>query len=270
VEVIEVWSSVMRIVIFTQNEKLYLPKAFATVCDMLHGDVVCVIAAPAMSTHGGAVRGFIRHFRCFGFLTTLRMGLRVVRSELLDRVIRPGREGPFFSVEDVARAYTIPFHSVKKIASKELYNLVDKYHADILVSISCPQIIGKKIRDRFSRGCLNVHGAPLPRYRGLMPAFWVLRNGETVTATSVHDLGDKLDNGDILVQREVQISPSDTWDSLVRKTKAEGALALVDAVKQIKAGTVQRRPNLDEDATYFSFPKAEDRKEFLSRGRRFL
>ena len=38
-----------------------------------------------------------------------------------------------------------------------------------------------------------------------MPAFWALLNNETETATTVHDLADKLDNGEILVQRSFQI-----------------------------------------------------------------
>jgi methionyl-tRNA formyltransferase len=103
-----------------------------------------------------------------------------------------------------------------------------------------------------------------------MPAFWVLRNGETQTASTVHDLGDKLDNGAILLQRPVTITPQDTWDSLVRKTKAAGAEALVEVVFQIEKGAVERRPNRNEDATYFSFPTAQDRKAFFKAGRKFF
>ena len=102
-----------------------------------------------------------------------------------------------------------------------------------------------------------------------MPAFWALKNNETSTATTVHDLADKLDNGDILVQHSVDVDAQDTWDSLVRKTKAAGADALVEAINQIEAGTVERKPNLDKDATYFSFPTSQDRREFRQAGRRF-
>ncbi len=119
-------------------------------------------------------------------------------------------------------------------------------------------------------GCINVHGAPLPKYRGMMPSFWALQNGENKTAVTVHDLEAKLDDGDILVQQEVEIAPDETWDSLVRKTKAQGAQALILAIKQIKEGTVHRKANREEDATYYSFPTAKDRKAFLQAGRRFF
>jgi methionyl-tRNA formyltransferase len=223
-----------------------------------------------MSTHGGVLKGFFRHFALFGWSGTTTMFFRIVAAKLRDLFSRPGANGPFYSLSSVAELFNIPFHAIGKVGSNEFHALIDKYKPDLLISLSCPQIVGKKIRDRFPAGCINVHGAPLPRYRGLMPAFWVLRNGDRSTATTVHDLGEKLDNGDILVQHEVAISPDDTWDSLVRKTKAAGADALVAAVQAIKDGSVSRKPNRDEDAIYYSFPTAEDRKAFFSAGRRFF
>ncbi len=147
---------------------------------------------------------------------------------------------------------------------------VAAYGGDLLISISCPQIIGKAIRDRFPKGAINLHGSPLPRYRGLMPAFWVLRNGEKETAITVHELDAKLDDGAILAQETIPIAADETWDSLVRKTKGAGAQLLIQTIRQIADGTVQRRPNLESEATYFSFPTADDKREFAAAGRRFF
>lgn len=103
-----------------------------------------------------------------------------------------------------------------------------------------------------------------------MPTFWVLRNDEHLTAATVHELDDKIDHGPILIQRAVPISVEDTWDSLVRKVKAAGSEALLEAIDQIKRGVAMRRPNLEEEATCFSFPTAADRDAFLAAGRRFF
>ena len=260
----------MKIIILTQEENLYLPKSFAIVCREFPEDVVCIVSSPAMSTHGGAVKGFIKHFRLFGIKGTWIMGWRVIMAKLKAKLCKPTTDGPFYSIRQVADAFDTPYYHVPLVKDQQFQDILDKHKPDLLISISCPQIIGKKIRDRIPMGCINVHGAPLPKYRGLMPAFWVLRNGETKTATSVHDLMAKLDDGDILVQKEVAITPQDTWDTLVTRTKAKGAKALVEAIKQIKDGTVQRKPNREEDATYFSFPAAEDRKAFVKAGRRFF
>lgn len=260
----------MRIIILTQNESIYLPRSFARVCREFPGEIVAIISSPAMSTHGGPLKGLIKHLRLFGLKGSMIMGLRVARAAILSRLTRPGEAGPFYSIAQVARAFGIPFHEVKKLKSAEFQEILDKYEPELLISISCPQIIGKAIRNRIPRGCINVHGAPLPRYRGLMPAFWVLRNGESKTAVTVHDLEAKLDDGDIILQKEVEISPDDTWDFLVRKTKAAGSEALIEAVRLIKDGREERRPNREEDSTYFSFPTGEDRRVFLQSGRRFF
>lgn len=260
----------MRILILTQDENLFLPQSVASVCRARHKDVVCVVAAPAMSTHGGAVRGFRRHFRLFGVRGTARMVARVLWRKLKARFTRSGQGGPFYSLAQVARAWSVPYHRVAQVNGEEFAALLEGYQPDLLVSLSCPQIVGKAIRQRFPLGCINVHGAPLPRYRGLMPAFWMLCRGERMAAVSVHDLGDRLDDGLILVQKHVPIAETDTWFSLVAKTKAAGAEALLDAIDQIERGTVKRQPNPREDATYCSFPTAEDGQAFRAAGRQFL
>lgn len=260
----------MRILILTQNEHLYLPASLAVICREFRNDLCCVVSAPAMSTHGGAIKGFIRHLGLFGPVGTLVLGGRVIAAKIADRFEPARAEGRFFSVRGVASAFGVPYHAIAKVKSDAFEAILEKYRPELLVSISCPQIIGKKVRGRFPRGCINVHGAPLPRYRGLMPAFWALRFDEKKTAATVHDLADKLDNGAILKQRQVDIAADDTWDSLVRKTKRAGALALAETIREIKNGSEQRRPNADEEATYFSFPTAEDRKAFRGAGRRFF
>ena len=260
----------MKIFILTQNENVYLPNALAKVCRELSSDISCIVSAPPMSTHGGKIHGFLKHFRLFGLGGTAIIGYRVIKARFKDFIAQPGMNGEFYSVKAVADFFRIPYYHVNKIKSRRFDEILEKRKSELLISISCPQIIGERIRSRFSAGCINVHGAPLPRYRGLMPAFWVLRNGETKTAVTVHSLADRLDNGDILRQRRVDINSDETWDSLVQKTKSAGAEALVEAVNEIKTGRAVYRPNPDSEATYFSFPSAQDRKAFLKKNRRFF
>ena len=260
----------LKLLIITQEDFLYLPHAVATVCRQRQQDIVGVVTLPAMSTHGSSLNGLKRHLRLFGVSGVVRLATRVMWSETQERIGWYSRKSSLQSIRRVANYYNIPFLCAPSVRSKDFDAFIDKCNADLLVSISCPQIIPRRVRQRFKHGAINVHSAPLPRYRGLMPGFWVLRNGEQMTAVTVHDLGDKLDNGDILLQRAIEIRTKDTWDSLVRRTKEQGALALLDAVGQIEENKVNRRENLDEDATYFSFPTRKDRRAFLASGRRFF
>jgi len=260
----------MRIFIITQNDNQYLPSAIAKVCKAFNEEIVCIVIAPAMSSKGNKIRGFVQHLGLFGPRAAFTLGCRVLRAKAVNRFIRSAASGPFYSIEGAANAFKIPFYDVQKVSSPEFHELIDRYTPELLVAMSCPQILGKKLLARFPKGAINVHGAPLPRYRGMMPSFWVLVNGEKNTASTVHDLDSKLDNGDILVQHEVQIAPDETWDSLVKKTKSAGAEALIEAINQIKSGAVKRQPNKEEDATYFSFPTHKDRKAFLASGKHFF
>jgi methionyl-tRNA formyltransferase len=261
----------MKLFVVTQDENVYLPKGIAAVCRAFPGDVTCIVSAPAMSTHGGKVPGFLRHVRLFGIGGSAKLGVRVIAAKL--RALRggkPGPDGPFNSMSQVAQAFGVPHVHVDRLKSDEFAAAVEKYGGDLLISMSCPQIIGKAIRDKFPMGAINLHSSPLPRYRGLMPAFWVLRNGEKETAITVHELAAKLDDGDILAQQPITINADETWDSLVRKTKEAGSSLLIETIRKIADGTAVRRPNPESEATYFSFPTAADKRAFAAAGRKFF
>lgn len=134
----------MRILILTPNENLYLPNSFAKVCRAFKSEVVCLVAAPAMSTHGGLMKGFLKHFNLFGFRGTAIMGWRVICAKVKALLLKPKPRWSFYSIREVADCFNIPFYYVDKIKGKKFYSILDKYTPDLLVSISCPQIIGKK------------------------------------------------------------------------------------------------------------------------------
>jgi len=259
----------LRIIILTQDEKLYLPTAIATICERFADEIVCIVTCPPMSTHGGFIAGFFKHFMLFGLKGSFLLGVRVLKAKL-GAMCTDTKRQQFFAIKQLAKYFDIPDYQVSNVNTVHFHDLIDQFAPDLLISMSCPQVIRKATRNKFAMGCINVHGAPLPKYRGLMPAFWVLRNGENKTAVTVHDLAEKLDDGDILVQKDIDITPQDTWDSLVTKTKKAGAEALIDAILQIKQFKVERRPNTEEEATYFSFPTYRDRVAFLRAGRSFF
>lgn len=260
----------MKIALFTQDEDLYLPVPIAAVVERHQANVTCLCLSPPMSTHGGGVGAVAKHLAVFGPLGSIRMAYRLARARWRARSRKDPKDGGYRSMEDIGRRHGIPTYRVARVNSGEMMGIVERHPADLLVSVSCPQIIRKKVLDRFPRGGINVHSAPLPRYRGLMPAFWTLYHGETETAVTVHRLADKLDNGAILLQRPVAVAEDETWESLVRKTKAAAGEALLEAIAALEKGTIAERPNPDEESTYFSFPTWRDALRFRLRGKRMF
>jgi methionyl-tRNA formyltransferase len=255
----------MDVTIFTQDDRLYLPRPIEAVVRGLGGRVKCIVVSPVLSTHGSRRRGVARHLPVFGVRGTLSLGARLAWSHVAPtNGLRPR------SIADVGARLGVPTYRVERVNSPAMRAVLDRHPTDLLISIACPQVVRARIRSRFPRGGINVHCAPLPRYRGLMPAFWTLLHGETETAVTVHELADRIDDGAILLQRPLAIRPGETWNSLVTRTKALAGVALVDAVLGLEAGTLQSRPNRDEDATYFTFPTWRDAIRFHRRGLRMF
>lgn len=260
----------MKLLIATQDESIYLPAALATVCRERREDLLGIVVSPPLSTHGSSWKGIRLHVGMFGFAGCFRLGMRMLDHRMRDALGQGKTDGPFYSVTHVARSFGIPCFEVRDLSSREAFRLFSDLKADLLISMSCPQIIRKRVRDVFPKGAINVHSAPLPRYRGLMPVFWVLVNQESRTAVTVHELADGLDDGDILAQRIVPVTAGDTWSDLVLRCKRAGAELLLNTIQEMERGTVSRRPNPDEESTYFGFPMPHDAHRFRRLGRRFF
>ena len=260
----------MKFIILSQYDNLYQPLALSIVCREFKDDIVAIAALPTMGTDSGFLAGVKKYVDFLGMGVFLKVSVLTIIAKVKSKLTSPGYDGPFSSISQVAKTFNIPYYYFDSIKSSSFSELIDETSPDLLVSLSCPQIIGKKTRDRFPAGCINVHGAPLPKYRGVMPSFWILKNKETHAASTVHVLEAKIDDGDILVQNKVDVLPEDSWHDLLIRTKTAGAHALIEAIKQIESGMVERKPNLEDDATYYTFPTKEDRKEFIASGGRFF
>jgi len=96
---------------------------------------------------------------------------------------------------------------------------------------------------------VNVHYAPLPRYRGRASVNWAILNSEPSTAISIHALTPDLDCGNILFQKEVSIESQDTVQTVYEKLNAILREHLGGVVSSYLAGDVGR-PQDHMQATY--------------------
>jgi methionyl-tRNA formyltransferase len=137
----------------------------------------------------------------------------------------------------------------------------------LLISIGGNQIFRQPLIELARYGTLNLHTALLPKYRGLMPSFWVLKNGEAETGVSVFFVDKGIDTGPILVQKSLRIGDM-TQQDLIRVTKELGMEAIVEAVEKIHRGDMSTLPNDDAQSSYFSFPTRQDVVEFRRAGKK--
>jgi methionyl-tRNA formyltransferase len=249
----------MRAVIITQDEPFAVPVLLDELLRRRADAIVAVFIAPptsARESFGALVR---RWWSAFGPVAFVRYGASYVAAKLLGR-------GP----AQVARRHRVPVADAADVNAREFLDRLRELQTDLVISVACPQIFRRRLLELPPRGCINVHSGPLPRYRGQLPTFWVLYNREPETAVTVHYMNKDVDDGPIITQRTVPIAGRETQASLMRRCKQIGGDLLAEVIDCFERGEVATIPNPRERATYFSFPSAEQAREFRHRGGKWL
>src|SRR5262249_57468926 len=101
-----------------------------------------------------------------------------------------------------------------KIKDPEAIVQVRALAPDVIVVIAYGQILPRAVLEIPKVACLNLHASRLPRWRGAAPIQAAIAAGDRETGMTVMYVDEGLDTGDILLQREIEISPDDTGGSL--------------------------------------------------------
>ena len=159
-------------------------------------------------------------------------------------------------VKSCALEYGIPVFQPVKIRVDGVEDL-RALQPDLCVTAAFGQILSQEILDIPKIGTVNVHSSLLPKYRGSAPINWAIMEGETVTGVTTMMTDKGLDTGDILLKREVEILPGETAEELTARLAPIGAELLIETIKGLEAGTVQRVKQDETDASYFPMLKKE-------------
>jgi len=127
-----------------------------------------------------------------------------------------------------------------------LVRLIDETAPDCVVVSSYDRIIGPELLARVP--FVNVHYAPLPRYRGRANVNWAIINGEREVAVTVHCIVPELDAGPVLAQARIPLGADDDVSDVYDRLNRLQAELLPPAVERRLAGD-EGTPQADE-ATY--------------------
>lgn len=97
-------------------------------------------------------------------------------------------------------------------------------------------------------GTFNLHASLLPNYRGAAPINWAIINGETKTGVSTFFIDEKIDTGEMILQKEITIEPQDNAGSLHDKLMAIGSKLVLKTVALIEDGEVETKPQIESEA----------------------
>lgn len=258
--------------VFIQDDPFYLPKVLDKYLREFADTTAGVNIQPNTQGKRTLVQTALDLLRMYGpwyFQWKLRRYLwHKVKGKVVNGWLGSTRH--CYTVEAVARKYGVPVHRTSDVNSEEFRRLLRDLGVEFIVSISGTQLYRKALREQMPRGIVNCHGALLPKYRGLMPSFWTLCNGETVGGVTVHFVDAKLDNGPIIVQKQYRIHPHDTLEDIMARSKDLAAECIIEAVRLVETGNPPMLPNPEDQATHFSMPRRDDVRRFRAAGRRFF
>ena len=152
-------------------------------------------------------------------------------------------------VKQLALSHRIPVYQPTKMRDGTVAALLRELAPDCLVVVAYGRILPQEILDVPPRGCVNIHGSLLPRYRGAAPIQWSVIRGETVTGVTSMFMDAGMDTGDIIDTLTTPIGENETAGELFERLAPLGARLLSTTLAAIADGTVTRRPQNDAEAT---------------------
>ena len=247
----------MNLVFLTTDDPLYLPAFFDRVLRERASDTRAVYVVPALYRRQNSLQAAWRYARTFGVKAAARLTARVMAAQARRQ-----------SVAETCRVHGVRCAPVRDVNAPEFLTELRRLGPDLLISVSCPQIFKRPLIQLPPEGILNIHGAILPHYRGVLPSFWMLANGEKQAGVSIYYVDERIDAGELCGQRIYDIDPSESLDAFLRRSKAIAADLLLEVLRQIEAGQVTRQALRLAEGSYYSWPDAAAVRRFRAAGRR--
>src|SRR4029079_604237 len=105
----------------------------------------------------------------YGPLGFARLATSVAAAKTLAKVPKSRKAARFHSLAQLSKAYGIPYSCIGNPNREEVLQDIRARRSDLVVSVACPFLIKSELLKTPPLGCVNIHHAPLPRYRGMMP-----------------------------------------------------------------------------------------------------
>lgn len=159
-----------------------------------------------------------------------------------DRPSGRGKHMKASPVKKTAEDLGLEVWTPEKVKEEEFLQKLATRKADLAVVVAYGQILPQKFLDMFPRGCVNIHSSLLPRWRGAAPMQRAIMAGDAVTGVSLQIIVPQLDAGDVIGEREIEISESMGAMELYIRLKEIGCELLKKELKEFLSGDRKAKP----------------------------
>lgn len=169
-----------------------------------------------------------------------------------------GRRVEESPVAELAREAGVACIQPASVRDASLLELLRAAEAEVFLVVSYGELLRAEFLAIPREVCLNVHPSLLPRHRGASPIQAAILAGDRETGVSIQKVVLELDAGDVLSATRTEIRPGETAGDLAgRLAEISGDLVL-DALRQVAAGTATYTPQDPGQVTFCKRLKKED------------
>jgi len=264
----------MKIIIVTSEDPFYIPiffERFYKLFAVRQWDIEItglVMTEPlGNKTKWGLAIRMLGFYGLWGFV---RQSFKYALQKVGKKLYNLGLKSSSFSIEYFTKKSGVDVLAFTDVNTPEFVKYVKDNKIDLITSVASSQIFKNEIIKAPKLGCINIHNAPLPNYRGMLPNFWQMYHGEEYSIMTIHEMVEMLDMGRIILQENTKIQKGMTLDQLIRETKKKNAKALIEVWGMFLKGKVDCKPLADNKGSYFTFPTKKDVADFKKRGYRLF
>lgn len=167
-----------------------------------------------------------------------------------DRPAGRGKKLQASAVKTIALEHNLALEQPASLKDTTAQQTLAAYQADIMVVVAYGLLLPQTVLDTPRRGCINVHGSLLPRWRGAAPIQRAIWAGDTETGVTIMQMDAGLDTGPMLLKKSLPISADDTSASLYDKLAVIGPQALLETLDLLDQGQLEATAQDNSAATY--------------------
>ena len=172
----------------------------------------------------------------------------------------PDQQGrPNDPIKTAALEANIEVRQPDNFKDENIIEELRSWNADLMILAYVTIFVPEQAREIPGLGTICFHPSLLPIHRGPSSINWPIIWGAKKTGLTIFWPDDGLDEGDVLLQKEVEITADDTLGSVYfNKIFPIGIEAILEAVELIKGGNAPRMRQDNSLATYESWCRKEN------------
>ena len=177
-------------------------------------------------------------------------------------------------VKELALQRGIPVYQPVTLKNEDEQAKLRVLAPEVIIVVAYGKLLPKAVLDIPPRGCINVHGSLLPRWRGAAPIQWSVIAGDEKAGVTTMQMAEGLDTGDMLLTYETEIGARETAGKLFDRLAQAGAELLLETLEKLDSITPQPQDDsrscyahmLDKQMAVIDWAKSAHEIDCLIRG----